>query len=113
MKLTKNQTIILLGSRVRQLRKERGWTQAQLAERIDKTTEMICHLENGSASTKLKTLDKLANVFDVKVPDLLKEPSEIDISKLLPAHLKLFNELIEADTETVELITKLIHALRS
>ena len=66
----------ILGKRIRQLRKENKWTQAELAEKIDKTTEMVCHLENGTASTKLKTLETLANVFNVDISDLFQEDSQ-------------------------------------
>lgn len=103
----------VLGTRVRQLRKEKGWTQAELAEKIDKTTEMICHLENGSASTKLKTLENIAKAFDVEVSSLLKERPELDLSKLSADRLQLFEELEKANDEVIKLITQLIHKMNS
>ena len=69
-KLTAKQ---ILGHRVRQERKERGWTQTQLSEMINKTTEMVCHIENGSATTKLKTIDRLAEIFDIEPYKLFKK----------------------------------------
>lgn len=103
----------ILGKRIRQLRKERKWTQAELAEKIDKTTEMVCHLENGTASTKIKTLKIIADVFEVDITELFKEKDDFDMSSISGARLKLFEELEDADEETVELVAQLIHNLNN
>ncbi|MBE6450090.1 MAG: hypothetical protein E7013_05350 [Alphaproteobacteria bacterium] len=50
-KLTAKQ---ILGHRVRQERKERGWTQTQLSEMINKTTEMVCHQKKRKRHYKIK-----------------------------------------------------------
>jgi len=57
--------------RLRELREERGLTQAQVAELLDVTPSMVCHYEKGD---KYMTLDKfvfLLDYFNISYKDLL------------------------------------------
>ncbi len=55
---------------LRRIRKERGLSQARLAElaNVDKVT--IIHIENGKVSPKVDTLEKLAGALGVELADL-------------------------------------------
>lgn len=55
-----------LAEQVRQMRLSRGWTQAELAGESGKVQETISQLENPNyGNYTLKTLDRLAEAFDV------------------------------------------------
>ncbi|MBQ7413200.1 MAG: helix-turn-helix transcriptional regulator, partial [Alphaproteobacteria bacterium] len=71
--MTKNHSLLILSQNIKRLRKERGLTQSQLAEKINKTVEMVCQLENCMVSTKLSTLDDIADVLDVPVYQLFMD----------------------------------------
>jgi transcriptional regulator with XRE-family HTH domain len=58
--------------RVREVRKRRGWSQRELAERAGVRRATIVALERGG-SPRLDTLAKLAEAFGVKVTQLLRE----------------------------------------
>jgi transcriptional regulator with XRE-family HTH domain len=62
-----------LGLRIAELRHERGWTQAQLAERLDVTVRYVAHVESG-VNVSVATLCGFARVLGVKTITLLEEP---------------------------------------
>ena len=61
----------MLDTILKTLRKERGWTQVQLAERIGVKRSLIGAYEEGRAEPKLDTLRHLAKVFGVSIDVLL------------------------------------------
>ena len=59
--------------RLRQMRKERGLTQAQLGEVIGKSAPTIYRLETGLEAITLPDLRKLAAFFGVSVAVLIED----------------------------------------
>ena len=52
--------------RIRELRKAKGWSQAELAERADVTQATVSRIERGKvASLDLEVFEKLADALDV------------------------------------------------
>ena len=58
-------------NRLKELRKEKGLTQTDLAELLEVTKLTIHNWENGVSSIKSDRLKKLCEIFDVDVPYLL------------------------------------------
>ncbi|NVJ91096.1 MAG: helix-turn-helix transcriptional regulator [Methylocystaceae bacterium] len=58
------------GKRVRKLRKEKGLTQEQLAQSIDRSVDTISNIERGFSATKLSTAGVLAEQLGVELYDL-------------------------------------------
>jgi transcriptional regulator with XRE-family HTH domain len=56
--------------RLRQLRRERGLTQRQLADRLNVTYQAVSKWENGRAAPDIFTLPELASIFDCRIEDL-------------------------------------------
>lgn len=54
-----------LGARLRKRRKEMGWTQTELAERVGTSQAVIQKIENGK-SLRPRILEELAAALDVK-----------------------------------------------
>lgn len=61
-----------LAKRLKQLRADRGLTQAALAQRAGVTLSYVGRLEIGMHDPQLSTLRKLAKALKVPVADLLK-----------------------------------------
>ena len=61
---------VTFGERVRQRRIALGWTQAELAARLDMHQPDLCDLEKGRHAPTLETVEKLAAALDV-TPDTL------------------------------------------
>ena len=81
-------------NRLKELRKEKGLTQTDLAELLEVTKLTIHNWENGVSSIKSDRLKKLCEIFDVDVPYLLgyntvKNETDIKASALDEALEKL------------------------
>ena len=60
-----------LGERIRQLRKEPGWSQAELAEKIGADAGRVNKYEAGRMAPAAETLVRLAEVLNVSIDYLL------------------------------------------
>lgn len=103
--MRKNNSLLILSQNIRRLRKEHGLTQAQLAERIDKTVEMVCQLENGLVSTKISTLDSIADVLGVDVYQLFMDREALLYDRFTPELTDLFLDLQDQSPEYVKSLT--------
>lgn len=61
-----------LGNRIAQVRKERGITQEQLAEKTGFTSITIGYIEQGRRSPRVATLFKIAECLGVPVMELFR-----------------------------------------
>ena len=62
----------MISSRLKELRKERDWTQQKLAEKAGLSFNAVTKIEQGAAEhPTLKTLLKLANAFDIGIDELI------------------------------------------
>ena len=61
---------LTFGERVQALRKQRGWTQTQLAEKIGCDKGTICHWEHGETIPKISRACDLARVLHTTVEAL-------------------------------------------
>jgi transcriptional regulator with XRE-family HTH domain len=59
------------GQRLAALRKQRGWTQNELAERLGTTIKMVTYYEREAANPTRKTIEALAHVFGVSATALV------------------------------------------
>ena len=55
--------------RIKTIRKRRGLTQAQLAEKVGRTGDAISQLERGLSLPSFETLDRLAEALQVPIRD--------------------------------------------
>jgi transcriptional regulator with XRE-family HTH domain len=69
-------TIKEFGKRLRSLRKEKGYTQIQLAERAGITFSQIGRIERGLQNTTLSTIGTLAKALEISPKTLLDFPFE-------------------------------------
>lgn len=64
---------LILANNVLNLRIKQGWTQSELAIRTGTKQANISRIESGLSNPTVQFLQKLANVFDVEIKDLLQE----------------------------------------
>jgi len=68
-----------IGERIIKLREKRGWSQRELARRIDINVSVMNRIESGERPVKDQELLKLSNVLEVSTDYLLgKEDNEND-----------------------------------
>jgi len=64
---------LLVGSRIRSLRKDRELTQADLASRIGIQQSDLCRMENGEYKVSLETLFRILSVFEMNIAEFFHE----------------------------------------
>jgi transcriptional regulator with XRE-family HTH domain len=64
---------ILLGRRIRELRKARGWRQIDLAEQAGLNENYISDLEIGKKEICLRSIQRIATAMGLKMTELLDE----------------------------------------
>lgn len=61
-----------IAAAVRTLRKQRNWTQEQLAAKSGRSLDAISNIERGVNKPSLKTIGSLAKGFDISVAELFQ-----------------------------------------
>jgi len=69
---TTRDILLLIGINIRRLRKERKWSQADLALKVDMHRSYVGAIERGGKNISLDKLARLAIVFEIKIEDLFK-----------------------------------------
>lgn len=94
-------------NRIRALRKERGWTLAQLAQRIQPeppTPQTIARLETGTRTLSITWLERIAAALEVTPQDLLtlsKGPTSPVIAAVNALGVKALTQPLEIDLTVV------------
>lgn len=102
-------TKILLGRKIRLLRKAKGWTQDYLSEQLEINPKSILRIEQGQTFPTIQNLEKLADVFGIEIVDLFNNHSLDDISKLK----KDINEIVEnLDDDKIRYLYSFLNAIK-
>lgn len=60
-------------NRLKALRAERGWNQAELAERLDVSRQSVNAIETGKYDPSLPLAFKIARLFDLPIEAIFEE----------------------------------------
>ncbi|HAP28247.1 MAG TPA: transcriptional regulator [Achromobacter sp.] len=60
-------------NRIRELRAERGWSQAALAERLDVSRQTVNAIETGRYDPSLPLAFAIARVFETSIESIFEE----------------------------------------
>lgn len=102
-----------IGRRVKAVRKQKGLTQAKLAELIDRSEDALSQIERGLNFPHVTTLERISKKLSVPL-ELFFDNKEGDISTPKDAELKarldiIVNELGTADLTLAAEIIESIH----
>ena len=102
-----------LKDRIKDLRKQKKWTQADLHKKTGISMGMIGGIESGSRNPSDKTLNKIVEAFGVTL-EWLKTGEDKDVSLVQNFIKRLIDEGIikstELDNETREILLKTVEA---
>lgn len=65
------------GQRLARLRKEKGFTQEDIADKINISSQTVSKWENDISSPDIQTLIKLSDIFEVSLDDLLGKEKKV------------------------------------
>jgi transcriptional regulator with XRE-family HTH domain len=103
----------LFAARLREVRRSRGMTQAELARQAHVTVSYVWRLESGGAAPGIDLVDRLAKALGTTVTDLLPTTATPDtLAVLRDRAMRLFDTLLQiADRETLLMLNPLLAGL--
>ena len=81
---------VIIGNRIREVRKAKKWTQEILAEKSGIEPSNISHIERAATKLSLQTLVSIANALEVSADDLLYG----NLQKSTHVSAKIIDELL-------------------
>src|SRR5262245_41194299 len=77
-KVAKRRQQFLVGSKIRELRKARSLTQAELAAKIGVQQSDLCRMETGEYKVSLDTLFRILSIFGMNIAEFFQESTRSD-----------------------------------
>lgn len=96
-----------IGRRVAEVRKDRGWTQATLAEAVGIEPITLSRQETGQRAMSLSTLSVLAGALEVGLGDLLDVERSLPPTDRLPGETEMLQLFRGLDAERRDLLLRL------
>lgn len=90
---TRSRQPLLVGDRIRTLRKDRNLTQSELAASIGIQQSDLCRMENGEYKVSLETLFKILSIFQINIAEFFHEETPPSISEKDVDFLREFQKL--------------------
>lgn len=91
----------LIGERIREARKKKGWSQEKLSEEIDVATAFLCRVERGHSQINLKRLAQISKALEVPLEKLV---TGVDTASEKYLDKELYEILINCTPEKQRLI---------
>ena len=96
-----------LGENIRKLRRQRNWSQEDVARRLNISIPAFSKIETGVTDVNLSRLEQIANIYEVSVVQLLTVDNEQ--AEVAPSHLNLIQKkLSDRENEIAALQRKVI-----
>ncbi|MEE1279572.1 MAG: helix-turn-helix transcriptional regulator [Oscillospiraceae bacterium] len=89
----------IIGNRIRELRKEKNWTQVFIAEKSGVEPSNISHIERAATKVSLPTLVSIANALEVSLDEIVYG----NLIKNAHISIKIIDDLV-SDCSDQELI---------
>lgn len=99
--MSKEDTIRIVGRRVKALRKQQGLSQEKLAEKVGKSVDAISSIERGVSMPMLETAYALSEALGVRFFDLFREESQALEVEALPVDVQDLVHLVREQPEAV------------
>ena len=99
-----------LGKKIRLLRQQKGWTQQDVAKKLDVSIPAFSKMETGITDLNLSRLNQIAKIFNLTLVQLISN-SETDDVKDYTKEIRLLNEKLQQKGDEVIQLRKKIIAL--
>ena len=101
-------TKVLLGKKIKQLRKKNKWTQEHLSELVGINSKSILRIECGKTFPSYQNLEKFAKIFEVEVADLFNNHSLADINYLKKY---IYDHIKSLDDKRIRILYNFLYAI--
>ncbi|MEO7215330.1 helix-turn-helix transcriptional regulator [Mucilaginibacter sp.] len=97
-----------LGKKIRLLRHQKGWSQEEVAKRLDISIPAFSKIETGITDINLSRLEQISALFEMSVVQLLTY-NETEHDQKIASELENVNKkLMDRETEVIDLQKKVI-----
>jgi len=97
-----------LGKKIRLLRHQKGWSQEDVAKRLDISIPAFSKIETGITDVNLSRLEQISSLFEMSVVQLLTF-SDAEHDQKVVNELEVINKkLMDRETEVIDLQKKVI-----
>ena len=97
-----------LGKKIRLLRHQKGWSQEEVAKRLDISIPAFSKIETGITDINLSRLEQISALFEMSVVQLLTY-NEVEQDQKIASELENVNKkLVDRETEVIDLQKKVI-----
>ena len=101
---------VIIGQRIREIRKSKKWTQEKLAEYSELEPSYISHIERAATKPSLQTLISIANTLGVSLDELVYG----NLVKSSHVSVKLIDELLkDCSADEIEALAEVIKTVKS
>ncbi len=98
----------LLGKKIKELRKQKHWTQEHLSELVGINPKSLLRIENGQTFPLVETLEKIADALEVQIADLFINHNLKDTEDLKKY---IYNVLETSTREKIQSIYNFVYLL--
>lgn len=99
--IVKRTQLPLVGQRIRELRKDRALTQADLAMRVGIQQSDLCRMETGEYKVSLESLFKILKIFEMNIAEFFHLTTTADVTPGEQEILSMYRTLPHAAREQV------------
>lgn len=97
-----------LGKKIRLLRHQKGWSQEDVAKRLDISIPAFSKIETGITDVNLSRLEQIAALFEMSVVQLLTFTDSDHDQKAINELEVINKKLMDRETEVIDLQKKVI-----
>ncbi|WP_166333447.1 helix-turn-helix domain-containing protein [Sphingobacterium chungjuense] len=97
-----------LGKKIRLLRHQRGWSQEDVAKRLDISIPAFSKIETGITDVNLSRLNQIANLFELSLVLLLSDADSEESKGVQEEMKELGKRLQTRELEVIDLQKKVI-----
>lgn len=98
-----------LGKKIRLLRHQKGWSQEDVAKRLDISIPAFSKIETGITDINLSRLEQISKLFDMTVVQLLTYNDTEQQEKYISELETMTKKLQERESEVIDLQKKIIN----
>lgn len=98
-----------LGKKIRLLRHQKGWSQEDVAKRLDISIPAFSKIETGITDINLSRLEQISKLFEMTVVQLLTYNDTEQQEKYISELETMTKKLQDRETEVIDLQKKIIN----
>lgn len=102
---------VTIGEKIRSLRKARGWSQGELAEKLGVKPQNISRYEKGHVQPRESTLAVFAEVFELPLSELTNVAAPMEVQNIDPELAEYVRAIPSLDPKEQEAVKCVLKAL--